>query len=125
MSEGGGGLPDLSTILSRVSENPQAMAMLSSLLGDVKEAPTEKESHKEEPLKEEGESKKDPPDAKEAMSLPIPLHRGKGGKHEDRRRLLIALKPFLSAERRQALETLLLVLEATSLFSFGKEPPCT
>ncbi len=115
----GGALPDLSTILSRVTENPQAMNMLSSLLGGAGSA--------EKPPKEESEvpAKESIADAKESVPA-ISAMKPRGSRRgEDKRRLLLALKPFLSPGRQSALDTLLLVLEATSLLSFGKEPPCT
>ena len=115
----GSSLPDLSTILSRVTENPQAMSMLSSLLGGMSQADQVEKAKKEETdTKAEAESKESAP----AMLAVKP--RG-NRKTEEKKRLLLALKPFLSPQRQAALETLVLVLEATSLLSFGKEPPCT
>lgn len=115
MSENAG-FPDLSEILARVTENPQAMAMLSSLLGGNNTQSPHKES----------ESSPTPMAEESKASVPaISSKPHKDGKAEQRRRLLIALKPFLSRERGQALETLLLVLDAISLLPRGKEPPCT
>ncbi|MBE6655346.1 MAG: hypothetical protein E7609_00550 [Ruminococcaceae bacterium] len=110
-----GGFPDLAGILARVTENPQAMSMLSSLLGGTPEKPPHTEQDKEE-FKEETK------DSVPALASPKPR---KGGRQEERRCLLLALKPFLSRERCQALETLLIVLDAIALLPFGKEPPCT
>ena len=53
MSEGG--LPDLSGILARVTENPQAMSMLSSLLGGMGEK----------------SPKEPPPDESDVYSKPV------------------------------------------------------
>ena len=120
MSEGTG-IPDLSTIIARVSENPQAMSMLSSLLGG--------EGSKEDALPhEEAPQHTNETKDEEEASAPVlspAVHPRRGGRHEDRRRLLSALKPFLSRERQNALETLLLVLEATAMLAPRKEPPCT
>ena len=110
-----GGFPDLSGILARVTENPQAMAMLSSLLGGG--APSSAKEHEPPPLPKEEEVTASVP-----ARMPKPH---KDGKADARRRLLIALKPFLSKERRQALESVLIVLDAISLLPRGKEPPCT
>lgn len=122
MSEGGG-LPDLSAILSRVSENPQAMSMLSSLLGGMgkgqESPPQSEEATRSEAAEAAVETSESP-----VLALGHPPPK-RGGRHEEKRRLLLALKPFLSKERRAALETLLLVLDATAIFSAGKEPPCT
>jgi len=108
----GGGIPDLSGILARVTENPQAMSMLASLLGGS----SKQERHEEEPhTRGDGEL---------LPALPPPKGQ-KSRRDEDRRRLLLALKPFLSKERCQVLETLLIVLDAISLLPRGKEPPCT
>lgn len=111
MSEGAG-IPDLSGILARVTENPQAMSMLASLLGGT----AKKEMPVEDPRKEGDE---------ELLPALMPQKAHKSRKDEDRRRLLLALKPFLSKERCQVLETLLIVLDAISLLQKGKEPPCT
>lgn len=111
-----GGFPDLTGLLARVTENPQAISMLSSLLGgSVASKPSQKEEKEEPPQKEECD----------AIPVIAPPKRHTKGRQEDRRRLLIALKPFLSKERCQALDTLLIVLDAISLLPSGKEPPCT
>ena len=110
----GGGLPDLSGILARVTENPQAMSMLSSLLSGMGEK-SEKEPPPNKPESKERE---------EVRPAFMPQH-ARHGKHEDKRRLLLALKPFLTPERQKALDMLLPLLEAISLFIPGKEPPCT
>lgn len=106
-----GAVPDLSNILARVTENPQAMSMLASLLSGT-------------PKKTSQEEK--PPQTEEPEVLPALIQQTthKSKRDEDRRRLLLALKPFLSKERCQVLETLLLVLDAISLLPKGKEPPC-
>ena len=106
----------ISEILSRVTENPQAMSMLSSLLGGVASSHSESSPSGQE---KERESVGVAPVLTRAQST----HRD--GKAEERRRLLLALKPFLSKEREQALETLITVLDAISLLPRGKEPPCT
>lgn len=111
MSEGG--LPDLSGILARVTENPQAMSMLSSLLGGMGE-----KSPKEPPPDEKAPAEKE-------EAKPVFLPKPPKSKHEEKRRLLLALKPFLSPERQKALDMLLPLLEAISLFLPGKESSCT
>ena len=110
-----GGFSGLSEIVARVTENPQAMTMLSSLLGGA--FPTSSKGN------DTPEEKKEEVDAAPVLAKVERPH--KDGKSDQRRRLLIALKPFLSKERGQALETLLLVLDAISLLPRGKEPPCT
>ena len=115
----GGGLPDLSGLLSRVTENPQAMSMLGSLLGGMSAKPPPSPPP-EEPPKEDSAAEE--PREKPVFST-LPPHRG--GKQEERRRLLLAIRPFLSPERRRALETLLPILEALALLLPRKEPPCT
>ena len=106
----GGNIPDLSGILARVTENPQALSMLASLLGGLsKKENAEEHAHK--------------PEDGDLLPALMP-QKQKSRKEEDRRRLLLALKPFLSRERCQVLETLILVLDAISLLPKGKEPPC-
>ena len=113
MSEASRSMPDLSEMISTVTSNPKAMAMLASLLGN---APSGTPDAQEKPT---------PCTEKKEDCLPCPKSSTKSNKNEDRKRLLTALKPFLSPERRQAVNTLLLVLEGVSLLSIGKEPPCT
>lgn len=108
-----GGLPDLSGMISRIAENPQAIMMLSSLLGGGAKSVPSEEKH-EDIVSEKKEEKKEVP-----VFLPQ-----KHGRLDERRRLLIALKPFLSKERKEALETLLIILDAVSLLPSRKEPPC-
>ena len=104
-----GGFPDLSSIISRVTENPQALAMLSTLLGNHG-----KDTHaKEEPC------------AKSELPVCLTKEEKPNRKHEDKRRLLLALKPFLTHERRQALDTILIVCDALAMLPPRKEPPCT
>ena len=116
MSEEKKSLPDLSEIIGAISGNPKALAMLSSLLGGIE---TEKSTVEEKDTERKANNESPTP------RLPAPIKGTPRGKNEDRRRLLMALKPFLSHERCQAVDTLLLVLEGLSLLSMGKEPPCT
>ena len=111
-----GGIPDLSSLFSRVTENPQALTMLSSLLGG---------GMKNTSAKEEDEQKNASEEEKKAMPVFLAQEGRQNHRHEDKRRLLLALKPFLSQERRQALETILVVLDAISMLPQRKEPPCT
>lgn len=93
--------PDLSGILSQISSNPNAMAMLSSLLGNMSPPPKKRAEEND--------------DCEREILLPKP-----SSSFEDRRRLLLALKPFLSPERCQTVDLLLMILEAASAFQKGK-----
>ena len=95
--------PDLSGIISQISSNPNALAMLGSLLGNMKPSikPTD-DSPKEDQMRE----------------LIVP--RSNSSTFEDRKKLLMALKPFLSPERCQTVDMLLMILEALSVFQKGK-----
>lgn len=92
--------PDLSGILSQVMSNPTAMNMLSSLLGGMG---AEKSAEKKESCPPQTEEKILPPCPKELSAK------------EKRRGLLLALKPFLSAERQQTLDRILMISEALAL----------
>ena len=96
--------PDLSGIISQISSNPKALAMLSSLLGNMGGSVP----HKEADCHDECE-----------RSLPAPRSHPHSS-FEDRKCLLLALKPFLSPERCQTVDMLLMVLEAFSVFRKGK-----
>ena len=103
-------MPDLSQMLSRVMANPEAMAMLSSLLGKT----VQKEHKREEECcpcldKEKGKHE-------EIAPLPIPSCPSEC-KGDRRRNLLLALKPYLSAERCQTIDRILLITEALSVIN--------
>ena len=112
-----GSFPDLSSIISRVTENPQALAMLSSLLGGGN-----REMH---PKEEAPPQSNADPCEKNELPVCITKEEKPNRRHEDKRRLLLALKPFLTHERRQALDTILIVWDALAMLPQRKEPPCT
>lgn len=97
--------PDLSGILSQISSNPKALSMLSTLLGNMGNA------HQ----KAETEARAEPSDAALTVLQP-PKRCG----FEERKRLLLALKPFLPPERCQTVDLLLMVVEAFSALRQGK-----
>ena len=105
MSEEKGQMPDLSGILSQITANPKALSMLGALLNSA-----------EMPKKEEISRENDCDNACHGEICPP----RRGACFEDRKRLLLALKPFLSTERCQTVDMLLLVLEAFSAFRGGK-----
>ncbi len=96
--------PDLSALFSQISSNPKAMTMLASLLGGASQQSPKEEHHCE------------PACVSEICTTPS--HRKIC--YEDRKRLLLALKPFLSPDRCQTVDMLLIVLEAFSAFRGGK-----
>ncbi len=100
-------MPDLSGMLSKVMANPDAMAMLSSLLGNQMPKMKEEEKKDEEAVE------------KEAIALPVPLVK-ENATREKRRRLLLALKPFLSSERASAVDRILMITDALSLLQNEK-----
>ena len=105
----GAQMPDISQMLSKIMANPQATAMLSSLLGGMK-------PQKEHPQDECKENY----DAKEQTILPPKP--SEDSVREKRKQLLLALKPYLSAERCQAIDRILMITEALSLLQTEKRP---
>ena len=102
-----GEMPDLSGILSGLLSNPAALGALGSLLGSkASEAPPKAEKE------EEGDA---PPLALEAVA---------GGEHYGRRSerelLFSALRPYLSPQRRRALDGACKLLEVIELFEKRK-----
>ncbi len=97
--------PDLSGILSQISSNPKALSMLSTLLGNMGSTPQ----------RAEAEDHTEPSNSALAVLQPP-----KRCDFEDRKRLLLALKPFLSPERCQTVDLLLMVIEAFSALRQGK-----
>ena len=86
--------------------NPQAAAMLSTLLSGAV-------PHKEEPIKETESF-----DFKEQSILPPKPT--EDSMREKRKRLLLALKPYLSPERCQAIDRILMITDALSLLQSEK-----
>ncbi len=104
--------PDLSKLLSSVMSNPGAMNMLSSLLGGMSGDKKEEKATLSR-QNEKCEEKHLPP--------PCALPQDKElTANEKRRQLLLALKPFLSPERRQALDRILMISEALALLQSEK-----
>lgn len=95
--------PDLSALLSGLTGNPQAMAMLSSLLGSMQAPPgNAEEAHNA---------------ASEEKRPQTPPCREKGSPAEqNRRRLLLALKPYMSPARCQAIDRILMITDAIAMF---------
>ncbi len=110
-NELGGSPPDLSGILSKVMSNPQAMGMLSSLLGNMQGEKQEKHEAEKHEAEKHGEARE------ERILPPKPKP---SSQSENRKQLLLALKPFLSPERRQALDRILMISEALSLLQNEK-----
>lgn len=83
--------PDLSQMLSQIMANPKAVSMLSGLLGGTSlHAPGSEAEH---PVPRPPVSPRD----------------------EDRRRLLLALKPYVNKERRHAIDKILMITDALAL----------
>ena len=93
----GAQVPDLSHMLSQIMENPRALSMLTSLLGNATAGGT----------KPSADTTTEKP--------PIPLSKPTSTADENRRRLLMALKPFVSQGRRHAIDKILMITEALSL----------
>ncbi len=105
-------MPDLSGILSKVMANPEALSMLSSLLGGVPKPPS-KEEHCE---------KREECDRECECAVVLPEKRCKKDSiREERRRLLLALKPFLSKERCEAIDRIILITDTLSLLQTEKK----
>ena len=99
---------DLSGILAKVMSNPEAIGMLSSLLGGMKGFPPK------------ADAPQTPPQGCESILLPSPPCPCKGNAGENRKRLLLALKPYLSKERQAALDRILMISEALVLLRSEK-----
>lgn len=88
-------MPELSGILSGLLKNPEALAALSSILGQAPHFPPKSEDCREPP----------PP--------PRPHHKDRGN---ERKNLLLALKPFLSPERRRAVDLIIILQDTMETF---------
>ena len=95
-------MPDLSGLLSGLLKNPEALSMLSSLLGQM--PPPKPPSHQEKP-----------------PSLPANALTSSPKQENARKALLCALKPFLSPERQRAIDLVLMLQDTMELFRKDKE----
>lgn len=89
--------PDLQKLISVIMENPALIAEISSLASGIKDSES-----KEPPAELPEES----PATKEASTEPRGI--GVDGR---RNKLLYALKPYLSKERQNAMDTVITVLD--------------
>ena len=129
----GAPLPDLSGILSKVMSNPEALSMLSSLLGGAQKPPRDEDrcEKKEACDREhdcgcdrecdrENDCRSDRECERECAVL-LPEKRSKKDcVREERRRLLLALKPFLSKDRCEAIDRIILITDTLSLLQTEK-----
>lgn len=96
-----GSVPDLSGMLGALLANPQAISLVSSLLGGA--------------LKGAGETEKPPPPPPCAEHEMPPLLPPVPKKSDPRTGLLDALRPYLSPARCEMVDTLLRILELLAL----------
>lgn len=93
---------DLSALVGTLLSNPAALSMLSSLLGSMGTKP-----------KDECAA---PPPCAEGCAPPPVLPAPPPKPRDDRACLLDALRPFLSSERCEMIDTLLKILELMAVF---------
>ena len=98
--------PDISALLASVLSNPNAAAMLSSLLGGIQSAPPPPETPKKS-------------EAEESIPTLFPIadagERHSGRRDERDRALLCALKPYLSRPRCELVDRLIGILSVIEL----------
>lgn len=126
----GNGQLDLSGLLNGILSNPAALSMLASLLGNMQKPSDggpgwggpDGGHGGGDPHGGHGQEEHRPPmpppcDAPAPQAPPIlpPVHKP-GHKKDDRACLLQALRPYLSRERCDMIETLLRILELMELF---------
>ena len=104
--------PDFSGLLSGLLSNPQALSMLTSLLGQMQAKPAQPPPcpPPEPPCNGPSVCRQPPP------CPPLPCEKPKDDGEEKRRALLLALKPFLSPQRQETIDRILMIEEALTLF---------
>ena len=91
---------DLSKIIKMVTENPAMLQTAMSFAGKLKENAVV------EPPQEAPEIEK---------SATLPVHKEKDSTREDERRLLLALRPYLSEARQEKIDFVLKILQLLEL----------
>ena len=102
-----GETPDLSGILSGLLQNPAALSTMAGMLGALRRP--DEGSEAERP---HGDGEPRPP----VLSAPAEAPGHAGGRRQERQHLLAALSPFLTPQRRRALEGASKLLEVLELF---------
>lgn len=94
------GTPDISKIISLIMENPQIIEQISALA---------KNSEEKTSVTVQSESTEaTAPDTSAVAAEPKPLI---NGRHADRTKLLSAFKPYLSTERKKAIDSMISISE--------------
>ena len=96
--------PDLSGIINLIMQNPSLIAEISALAKPKPETVTEVDEIEEIPVKEDPTVKEEPTEEKVAVAS-APLMRSH--RHE----LLNAMKPYLSENRRSAIDSMSSILD--------------
>ena len=105
--------PDLSKIVSLIMENPSIIEEIRALTkGGENKTPSEAEQTQTE--KDEYVPIEEPIEAEETQGAPV-LQNEENDRRIKRRELLMALKPYISRERSQVIDTMLSVLEIVDL----------
>ena len=97
--------PDLSKIISLIMQNPTLISEISSL---VKSAPTEEEKKTEPTAIDQTEDKSSIEVAEEVVTEPITKQ---AVRRTRRKELLNAMKPYLSDNRRTAIDSMSSILD--------------
>ena len=97
---------DLGKIVSLIMENPK-------LVSDIKAMAENKEKTEEEDIKDEENEVKEEPKMASADILPNQKKETFSGDHthSNRKRLLAAFKPYLSEERKRALDSIVSITD--------------
>ena len=94
--------PDIAKIVSLIMENPKLIAEISALAKQDEEKAPEVSVQKEDTVRTDAKIMSDPE--------PAPTQRGKS-----RSELLFALKPYVSRDRAQAIDSMISVVEILDL----------
>ena len=108
-----GSMPDLSGLVSGLLSNPGAVAALSSLLGNLSKNTGAPSVHQDDGAEEQEDAVPASTRERETVERPRPLPEPTPRpRHTDNRsRLLDALRPYLTRERRDMIDSILRILE--------------
>lgn len=100
------GTPDLSKIIEAIMQNPELIATISSLMS--------KSEDNSPDVRAESVVAEDTPEPTESIPTAAPPVTG-GGARSHRRELLGALKPYLSENRRAAIDSMISISDVLSM----------
>ncbi len=112
----------INSLIGMLGDNPEEKinAVLSSLTGGAASTTSDESTNDSQDAEKPASENTGTPDLSTLMKIQGLLSQ-MGGSHDDRSRLLVALKPFLSSDRKPHVDRALQLLKLTKLAETAKD----